>query len=125
VSFGHIAFFALVRALKFASPFHVFINPSYRLAIEGVQPTIPQNVAIKEGTRTHYARMLTDEFSIEPSAPTPATTTPSGRAKKRKTAAATSTAIEVKPQVKHVLSKELQLYFEKITTTLKGTCTNT
>ncbi|KAI9316443.1 hypothetical protein BX666DRAFT_1950782 [Dichotomocladium elegans] len=64
------------------------------LAIEGVQPAIPQN-------------------------PTPGDAKADLLAKKPKshgsTANGLSDQVEVKPLVKHVLSKELQMYFERIT----------
>jgi transcription initiation factor TFIID subunit 6 len=69
------------------------------LAIEGVQPAVPQN-------------------------PTASDIAPPPTPKKRKVIPSepNSDAIttEVKPIVKHVLSKEMQLYFEKITSAIKG-----
>ncbi|KAK9469453.1 hypothetical protein V1512DRAFT_256302 [Lipomyces arxii] len=59
------------------------------LAIEGVQPAIPQN-------------------------PLP----PEGRTSLTNSSGAASTEVEVKPLVKHALSKELQLYFERVTSVL-------
>ncbi|KAL3698741.1 hypothetical protein R1sor_012817 [Riccia sorocarpa] len=64
------------------------------LAVEGVQPAIPENAPI-------------EPISVPP------------EAKKADAQAAPrkedDSSIEVKPPVKHVLSRELQLYFEKIT----------
>ena len=65
------------------------------LAIEGVQPSIPQNPSTTE-SRSH---------DLLPKGPTvnPALL-----------AMSSSEATTTKPQVKHILSKELQLYFEKV-----------
>jgi len=62
------------------------------LAIEGVQPAIPQN-PIPQTQESHEQ-------------------------KKRKEPS--SSSVIVKPLVKHVLSKELQLYFEKTTSAIKS-----
>jgi len=59
------------------------------LAVEGVQPIIPQNPPLET------------------------------IAKRRKPTAVEKIS-EIKPIVKHVLSKELQLYFEKVTDAIKG-----
>lgn len=43
---------------------------------------------------------------------------------KRKRAAAAESDLQVRPIVKHTLSKELQLYYEKITKAVKGACSS-
>lgn len=65
------------------------------LAVEGVQPAIPQNPTLQIET--------------------------GDAALKRKRAAAAESDLQVRPIVKHTLSKELQLYYEKITKAVKGT----
>ena len=69
------------------------------LAIEGVQPTIPQNPAPSD--QPHNAPHLL----------------PKGPGANTSNLAATAGAdnLSVKPQVKHVLSSELQLYFKNVT----------
>jgi len=66
------------------------------LAVEGVTPPIPQN-------------SINGEYSIK---------------KRKATTGATSTTtasgVKVKPLVKHVLSKELQLYYEKVVLIIRG-----
>ncbi|ODV89245.1 hypothetical protein CANCADRAFT_58223 [Tortispora caseinolytica NRRL Y-17796] len=68
------------------------------LAIEGVQPAIPENPT-------------PDEIQSLPA-------TIKGLDVSR--AAATASNVQVKPLVKHILSKELQLYFERIAEALTG-----
>ncbi|KAI9138087.1 hypothetical protein BKA69DRAFT_1093820 [Paraphysoderma sedebokerense] len=72
------------------------------LAIDGVQPAIPQNPPPE--TKIDLTNPMTP-----PSATTPLSA-----------ASATSVKTTVKPLVKHVLSKELQLYYEKITSAVTG-----
>ncbi|BBN03112.1 transcription initiation factor TFIID subunit 6 [Marchantia polymorpha subsp. ruderalis] len=64
------------------------------LAVEGVQPAIPENAPIEPITVPPEAKKV------------------DGQAIVRKEEDA---LVEIKPPVKHVLSRELQLYFEKIT----------
>lgn len=73
------------------------------LALEGVQPTIPQNPTINEGS----SRDL-----LPKAGPGTSTTTAT------LAAMADSSTSTTKPLVKHILSKELQLYFEKVTTSI-------
>ncbi|KAK4983670.1 histone H4-like TAF Taf6, SAGA complex subunit [Elasticomyces elasticus] len=63
------------------------------LAVEGVQPSIPQNPMTNADGRSQDQRSQ----DLIP-----------------KTSSNTSDGLSVKPAVKHVLSKELQLYFERI-----------
>ncbi|KAI8584684.1 hypothetical protein K450DRAFT_217495 [Umbelopsis ramanniana AG] len=63
------------------------------LAIEGVQPAIPQNPTPSDAKSDLLSK----------------------RSKANGTNAAGNEQIDVKPLVKHVLSKELQLYYERIT----------
>eukprot|EP01112_Ceratiomyxa_fruticulosa_P018642 TRINITY_DN59_c0_g2_i3.p1 TRINITY_DN59_c0_g2~~TRINITY_DN59_c0_g2_i3.p1 ORF type:complete len:413 (-),score=72.38 TRINITY_DN59_c0_g2_i3:197-1435(-) len=77
------------------------------LAIEGVQPAIPQNptpadIQKKKSLAEANKKQKTDTTDAN-AIPAPTITT------------------EVRPIVKHVLSKELQLYFEKIVQAIKGT----
>jgi hypothetical protein len=64
---------------------------------------------------------------LEPSSPAPAgatgaSATPSSSTEPSSTITTDASGVptEVRPVVKHVLSKEMQLYFEKITAALKG-----
>ncbi|CAM6117572.1 unnamed protein product [Calypogeia fissa] len=66
------------------------------LAVEGVQPAIPENAPI--------------ENAALPVIPEPKKTDAQTGVRKEE-----DSLVEVKPPVKHVLSRELQLYFEKIT----------
>ncbi|KAJ9644247.1 histone H4-like TAF Taf6, SAGA complex subunit [Knufia peltigerae] len=65
------------------------------LAVEGVQPSIPQNPTSNEGRN----------LELLPKGP---------NANPALAAMAGSDNTTTKPQVKHILSKELQLYFEKV-----------
>lgn len=65
------------------------------LAIEGVQPTIPQNPAPAEAARS------TDLV-------------PKGPGANQHLSATAGNDVAVRPQVKHVLSKEMQLYFDHV-----------
>ncbi|PUU84313.1 hypothetical protein B9Z19DRAFT_1013826 [Tuber borchii] len=75
------------------------------LAIEGVQPAIPQNPTPSEAARLSE-------------------TTPKGASSNTTLSIAstlnptTNETVTIKPLVKHVLSKELQLYFERISTSI-------
>lgn len=70
---------------------------SHWLAIQGVQPKIPQNPKIAEEATT-----LLNNATLQQSSDS-------------------ATAQLVKPLVKHVLSAELQMYYEKVTEAIKGT----
>jgi transcription initiation factor TFIID subunit 6 len=72
------------------------------LAIEGVQPAIVQNPSPAELKSSEY--QTSTSTSTGPSSALAAVSSAEG--------------IETKQQVKHVLSKELQLYFERIVTAL-------
>jgi len=65
------------------------------LAVEGVQPTIPQNPT---STESRNLELLPKGPNTNPAL----------------AAMANSDTTTTKPQVKHILSKELQLYFEKV-----------
>jgi len=67
------------------------------LAVEGVQPAIPQNPIVQVDTAGS-----------------------STLKRRRSTSVTAETDVHVRPIVKHTLSKELQLYFEKITQAVKG-----
>lgn len=69
------------------------------LAIEGVQPAVPQNPTSADSRNQE----------LVPKGP---------GANPNLAAISGSENVTVKPQVKHILSKELQLYFEKICTAL-------
>jgi len=69
------------------------------LAIEGVQPSIRQNPSPE-----HVEKMLGESSN--------------NQTKKRKRTSAIDKPAVVKPIVKHVLSKELQLYYENITSAI-------
>lgn len=73
--------------------------PAHWLAIEGVQPAVPQNPAPAEAARLSEA-------------------TPKGSSQTSSLVATigNSENVTVKPLVKHILSKELQLYFERVCT---------
>lgn len=82
------------------------------LAIEGVQPTIPQNPTpseirtippIHRGSMENMLTVSGDDATV--SGPSLESSKASGRDVK---------SLEVKPLVKHVLSKELQLYFDRV-----------
>ncbi|KAL6057925.1 histone H4-like TAF Taf6, SAGA complex subunit [Balamuthia mandrillaris] len=90
------------------------------LAIEGVQPAIPQNPTIKPETPS--ASPSASLSAAAASSSLGASTSKRKRATEAaaSSAAASSSGVQVKPVVKHVLSKELQLYYEKITTAVKS-----
>jgi len=68
--------------------------PAHWLAIEGVQPAIPQNPTPTESRSETTAKGSTTNHSVA--------------------ALGSGDSAAVKPLVKHILSKELQLYFEKV-----------
>jgi transcription initiation factor TFIID subunit 6 len=79
---------------------------SHWLAIQGVQPKIPQNPAPptdKDVGEQSKASLVTTGVT----APIPGDVT-------------MTNGVEVKPLVKHVLSAELQMYYEKLTEAIKG-----
>lgn len=75
------------------------------LALEGVQPTIPQNPSTITSS--------TDNRAIDSLLPKTGTGPNQTLA-----AMADSSASTTKPLVKHILSKELQLYFQKVTSSI-------
>ncbi|KAH3672066.1 hypothetical protein WICMUC_004467 [Wickerhamomyces mucosus] len=92
------------------------------LAIEGVQPTIPQNPLISDIKqilpiqRGAITNILTTESSYQQSSnQTSNEVNDTTQTKNNINQSSTSDKdIEIKPLVKHVLSKELQLYFNKV-----------
>lgn len=79
------------------------------LAVEGVQPSIPQNPTPAD------TQQRTDQgLSLLPKAGAG----PAGQNNAYLAATAGADNINVKPLVKHILSKELQLYFEHVTSAL-------
>eukprot|EP01135_Chromosphaera_perkinsii_P004407 Nk52_evm10s280 gene=Nk52_evmTU10s280 len=77
------------------------------LAIEGIQPAIPQNINPQTRNRN------TAEQKVDGKKPTASDI-------KETNAKLNAGSIEVKPIVKHVLSKELQLYYEKMVEVILG-----
>lgn len=84
------------------------------LAIEGVQPAIPQNPT-PSGTFTFQIVLLIEMLSILTYNIDAKSDLLSKRLKTNGTNAGGNDQVDVKPLVKHVLSKELQLYYERIT----------
>jgi transcription initiation factor TFIID subunit 6 len=80
----------LVREDAVAARCRSRLHPAHWLAVEGIQPAIPQNPSAAE------LQALT-----QPHAST--------------SAAATAGQVDVRPLVKHVLSRELQQYFDRLT----------
>ena len=81
------------------------------MSIEGVQPAIPENPPVAPSAVAGAAAAAASNVKTEPSAAT------GGGA-----AAAAGAGAEVVPAVKHVLSRELQLYHDSVTDALiKGT----
>ncbi|WBW75462.1 SAGA complex/transcription factor TFIID complex histone H4-like subunit Taf6 [Schizosaccharomyces osmophilus] len=78
------------------------------LAIEGVQPAIPQNPTPSDHTTGEWA----------PKGPAAVTPGATAATKEASNGISSMENVEVKPLVRHVLSKELQLYFERITAAL-------
>lgn len=85
------------------------------LAVEGVQPTIPQNPNLSDikqlpisqrGSIDNMLSLNNDEIVLVTNPKTGITTVESKQPEKKE--------LEVRPLVKHVLSKEMQLYFNKI-----------
>ncbi|QPG74053.1 hypothetical protein FOA43_001373 [Brettanomyces nanus] len=85
------------------------------LAIEGVQPTIPQNPSPAEirqlppaqrGSMYNMLSLNNEDIALVTNPKTGITTS-------EQHTESTKKEMEVKPLVKHVLSKELQLYFDK------------
>lgn len=86
------------------------------LAIEGVQPAIPQNPNLNDikllpinerGTLDNMLSLNNEEISLITNPKTGITTIENKQQIDKK-------ELEIKPLVKHVLSKEMQLYFNKI-----------
>lgn len=86
------------------------------LAVEGVQPTIPQNPNLSEikalsvnqrGTTDNMLSLNNDEISLVTNPKTGITSIESHQSNEKK-------ELDIRPQVKHVLSKEMQLYFNKV-----------
>lgn len=87
------------------------------LAIEGVQPAIPQNPLESEIRSLLPASRgaITNVLNNNDSAVTSNNNTTNGHSTNNNSTSGTSSKdTEIKPLVKHVLSKELQLYFDKV-----------
>ncbi len=87
------------------------------LAIEGVQPAIPQNPLESEIRSLLPASRgaITNVLNNNDSAVASNNNTTNGHSTNDNSASGTSSKdTEIKPLVKHVLSKELQLYFDKV-----------
>ncbi|EFC49518.1 predicted protein, partial [Naegleria gruberi] len=81
------------------------IGPSiftHWLAIQGIQPKIPQNPTIEE-TESERKKESKDKDQS------------------KKVSSSHDPNVEFKPLVKHILSEELQMYFEKVTEAIKDT----
>jgi len=70
------------------------------LAIQGIQPKVPQNPII-EDPETERKKQSKDKDQS------------------KKISTSVDTNVEFKPLVKHVLSEELQMYYEKVTEAIK------
>lgn len=90
------------------------------LAIEGVQPTIPQNplpsevrqmVPSQRGSMQNMFSLNNEDVTLTTNPQTGVTTAEQRGEKSKK-------ELSIRPLVKHVLSKELQLYFDKAVATL-------
>ncbi|KAF9427229.1 hypothetical protein BGZ94_005288 [Podila epigama] len=79
------------------------------LAIEGVQPAIVQNPTPSEAKADLFNKRIKLEQSSQPVVPGIKTGSP------HQTPSNNTSGAEVQPLVKHVLSKELQMYYERIT----------
>jgi len=99
---------------------------SHWLAIEGVQPTIPQNpppnpdddLALSmRPSKKRKGQLQSILLANQPTPQLPIPIDSSGAA----AADSSQSPVVVKPLVKHVLSKELQIYFEKVTGAIKST----
>ena len=82
------------------------------LAVDGVQPLIPQNLSEAAIKAAHEREMIHTNTEVT------ASLTDVDDRKKKSTGGVEP---EVKPVVKHVLSKEQQLYFNHVTAAIKGT----
>lgn len=94
------------------SNYRVPLDPTlsiHWLAVEGVQPAIPQN-PIQAPTQTY---MTPTTIKTEAGTPTTVTIGENGQA----------VPAVMKQVIKHVLSKEQQLYYEHVTNAIKGTDT--
>lgn len=92
------------------------------LAIEGVQPTIPQNPLASEVknlppiVRGAISSVLSNDLLNSAASGNDDAKDPETRQKKKE-----DKDVDVKPLVKHVLSKELKLYFDKVVEVLIST----
>ncbi|KAI5952689.1 taf6 [Candida jiufengensis] len=99
------------------------------LAIEGIQPMVPQNPLPSEiknlppAIRGATSSMLgNDILSLGgEKEETSSTTTTNANKNKKPTTTTIEKGFETKPLVKHVLSKELKLYFDKVVEVLVST----
>eukprot|EP00126_Sphaerothecum_destruens_P009376 Sdes_comp20493_c0_seq1m14925 len=82
------------------------------LAIEGVQPAIPQNIASSAHHSTSTAKLSEGASTLLNDASSAGDS--SGRDAMLLQEKNISNYVEMKPVVKHVLSKELQMYYEKL-----------
>ena len=81
---------------------HCPLEPSFHihwLAVDGIQPRVPENLS---------SDFMLRKRKVDPHAPTTNESSFSAQ------------HIEIKPLVKHVLSQEMQLYYEKITSALRS-----
>ncbi|KAL9655621.1 hypothetical protein ABK040_002284 [Willaertia magna] len=72
------------------------------LAIQGIQPKIPQNPIVEDPETERKKQLALKE-----------------KDQTKKVSTSLDTNVEFKPLVKHVLSEELQMYYEKVTESIK------
>ena len=96
------------------APTEVMLSAHW-LAVDGVQPATPDNPPVEERQQQGLARAAADTLAAAAAGPAGAPKPAQGAAAAAAGAPGSRDVVTVVPVVAHIISKELQLYFDKVT----------